>query len=83
MEFSQQASTFLLSIGYIQGATKSTENNFQKGRVEFVIYEFSFIRRKIHDGRIFSQINFKKADLELLKKVTDKAMATIFFGERK
>ena len=83
MEFTQNAGLYLISQGYTQGATKTTSNNYQKGRIEIVLHETSFIRRKIFDGRVFSQINFKNADLALLKKVIVKDWGRYFLGKDK
>ena len=72
MEFMQNAGSFLISIGYTQGFTKTTENNYQKGFIEIVLFKTNFIRRRIFQGRVFSQHSFDNATLRRLKIVTMK-----------
>ena len=83
MEFIQNAGLYLISQGYTQGATKTTSNNYQKGTLEIILYDKSFIRRKVFQDEIFSQINFKNADLALLKKVIVKDWGRYFLGKDK
>jgi hypothetical protein len=71
----------LLANGFTQGGTKTTENNFQKGTIEIILNDSSFIRRKVHRGDIFSETNFKNADLALLETVISKQRSAVFFGK--
>ena len=81
MEFKQEAKNYLLSQGYTQGATKTTDNNFQKGMVELVINDTTFECRRVVAGNILSRNEFKRADLVLIKKAISKEFSAIFVGK--
>lgn len=72
MKFMQNAVLFLISQGYTQGATKTTENNYQKGSIEIVLYERSFIYRRVFEDCVFIQSHYPDATLKRLKIVTMK-----------
>jgi len=81
MEFSQQGKAYLLSEGYTQGATKTTENNYQKGRVEVVVNETSFEHRQIVAGNVAYKVFFKDAELYQLKQAVSQLRGALFLSK--
>jgi len=65
----QEFKNYLLDNGFIQGGSKSTENNFWKSSTEIVINGNSFEYRKIVAGNVSTRTQYHNPEFELLKQL--------------